>query len=304
MVDALGEGELAGMLARIAPAGAPALLDAAERIAAARHAAGAGVDRAGLWRTLLAAAARDPGDVAPLASALLDGSKDVPAPPARARDSVERALRSSLADARDAPLRAALDARARERPAAVAAEEARRLPAAADGGGIHIANAGLVLVSAYLPRLFQLLDFLAPDASGRPGWKAPELRDRAVHLVQWLADGRCDAPEPQLALNKLLCGMLPSEPVAAAIAPTEAELDACRMLLAAMLANWPPLRSSSVEALRETFLQREGRLIHGEEGWALEVERKVIDILIDQLPWSFSTLFHPWMSGPISVRWT
>jgi hypothetical protein len=303
LVDALGEGELVKVLARVAPGGAPALLRAAERIAAARHEAGAGLDRPALWRTLLASAARDAGDVAPLAAALLDGSADAPAPPAGKRARTEQLLRVSLDDPRDAPLRAALDVRAKERrPEPVPAAAARREPAA-DPGAIFVANAGLVLVSAYLPRLFQALDFLAPGVTGRLEWRAPELRDRAVHLLQWLVDARCDAPEPALALNKLLAGMDPSEPVAAAIEPTAAELAACATLLATILANWPPLQSSSIEALRETFLQREGKLARGGEGWALDVERKVLDILIDQLPWGFSTILHPWMSELVTVRW-
>jgi hypothetical protein len=35
----------------------------------------------------------------------------------------------------------------------------------------------------------------------------------------------------------------------------------------------------------------------------LQVERRVLDILLDQLPWGYSTLRHAWMSAPISVTW-
>ncbi|MEA3042709.1 MAG: hypothetical protein QOH47_547 [Sphingomonadales bacterium] len=282
-----GEGELVRALAKAAPAGAGELLHAAERIAAAT-----GADRPDMWQALLAAAARDAGDVAPLARLLLDG-----------RSGAEAQLRRSLKGARDGPLRAALETRARERPPARKAEEKRPSREAADPGAILVANAGLVLLSAYLPRLFQRLDFLAPDPSGRMEWRSLALRERAVHLLQWLADARCDAPEPQLALNKLLCGMHPSEPVAPAIDPTEAELAECRALLAAVIANWPVLGSTSIEALRETFLQREGSLKRAENGWSLEVERKVLDILIDQLPWGFATILHPWMRELVTVDW-
>lgn len=282
-----GEGELVRALAKAAPAGAGELLHAAERIAAAT-----GAGRRAMWRALIAAAARDPDDVAPLAGLLLDGAGEA-----------EQRLRRSLKGARDAPLKAALDARARERAPARKAEAPKPRQPAADPGAIHVANAGLVLVSAYLPRLFQQLDFLAPDPSGRMEWKSPALRDRAVHLLQWLVDERCDAPEPLLALNKLLCGMHPSEPVTAAIEATDAELEQCRALLAAVIANWPVLGSTSAAALRETFLQRDGRLARAENGWTLEVERKVLDILIDQLPWGFSTILHPWMRALITVDW-
>ncbi|HEY5713274.1 MAG TPA: contractile injection system tape measure protein, partial [Allosphingosinicella sp.] len=215
-----------------------------------------------------------------------------------------QALAAALEGGRDAPLRAALDLRARaRRRAAAAAEPARPTLEGDDDGAIHIANAGLVLTSAFLPHLFRTLDFIAIEPSGRQGWKSPELRDRAVHLLQWLVDERCDAPEPQLALNKLLCGMHPSEPVVAEIIPTKEERDALGQLLAAILANWPPLQSSSAAALRETYLQRDGRLAPGDNGWTLEVERKVLDILIDQLPWGFSTILHPWMAEVVNVSW-
>ena len=118
-----------------------------------------------------------------------------------------------------------------------------------------------------------------------------------------VVDGRCAAPEPLLALNKLLCGMDPSHPVPAEIEPSEVELASLQTLLATILAGWPPLRESSTDALREGFLQREGRLVRKEEGWHLEVERKVIDILLDQLPWGFSTIRHSWMDALLTVTW-
>jgi hypothetical protein len=40
-----------------------------------------------------------------------------------------------------------------------------------------------------------------------------------------------------------------------------------------------------------------------EEGWRLEVERKTLDVLMDDLPWSFSMILHPWMAEPITVAW-
>ena len=75
------------------------------------------------------------------------------------------------------------------------------------------------------------------------------------------------------------------------------------MLMATVLSSWPPLRGSSQEALRQTFLRRHGKLTHGGNGWVLEVETKVVDILLEQLPWGYSTILHTWMADPINVRW-
>lgn len=168
---------------------------------------------------------------------------------------------------------------------------------------VTTSNSGLVLTAPFLPRLFSRLELGAPDESGRFAWRSGEARGRAVHLLQWLADERCDAPEPMLALNKLLCGHPLAEPLLPEIEPTGSEIDICRSLLEAMIANWPKLSGSSVAALRETFLQREGCLAVAEEAWKLDVERKTLDVLLDSVPWSFSTIFLPWMKQPLAVAW-
>lgn len=134
-------------------------------------------------------------------------------------------------------------------------------------------------------------------------WSDGECRARAVHLLQWLVDTRTDAPEPQLALNKLLCGMTVAEPVPAEMKLDDRELQMGGKLLATILANWPPLAESGIAALRETFFRREGRLVKSEHGWSLDVETRVLDILLDQLPQGFSTILHPWMPAPLTVQW-
>lgn len=166
---------------------------------------------------------------------------------------------------------------------------------------IHIHNAGLVLAHPFLPHLFRSVDYLEPG--DRSHWADKARAARAVRLLQWLVDERIDAPEPELALNKILCGLDPAEPAAAAVAFTDLELQYGESLLTTILANWAPLAGSGIEGLRKTFLQREGRLTRSEEGWRLEVETHAFDILLGQLPWNFSTIRYPWMEKPLAVRW-
>ena len=116
-------------------------------------------------------------------------------------------------------------------------------------------------------------------------------------------DGNTATPEPLLCLNKLLCGAVLATPVARRIEPTERELEVCQRLLKSILANWKIISTTSVEGLQETFLQREGRLERSPGGWRLTVQRKTVDVLLDQIPWSISTIFHPWIPEPISVTW-
>jgi hypothetical protein len=298
-VQALSEAELVALLALLVPTAAGGLLHAAERLAAARRSCAAPLARGAQWDCILSAT----GSTRPipqLASLMLDGAEAAPAPPAPLRARIETLLAASLEGMRDAPLRIALALRKREcerRKAEARFAEAEDAPTM-----FHIANAGLVLGAAFMPRLFQSLDYVVPEDGGWR-WRDADSQARAVHLLQWLVDTRGDAPEPQLALNKILCGMAPAEPVAREITFTEHELEMGNQLLRAMLANWPPLAESGTAALRETFFQREGRLTSVETGWRLEVETRVLDILIDQLPWGFSTILHPWMDAPLTVQW-
>jgi hypothetical protein len=289
------------------PGRAAALLRAAELGGDALGAAGLTLSRAALWEGVLSAAAVD-GGLGVLLDRLLAGARD------GAASAVEADLARRARARGDALLVAVLEER----------EDARRSvprrsrpakptpPAPADGAeqerheaGVRatVANAGLVLAAPFLPQLFKTLDFLETSEDGGARWRSPEARDRAPHLLQYLVDGRCDRPEPVLTLNKLLCGQPLGAPTVARIDPTDKEIETCDSLLAAMLSHWPALSGSSVAALRETFLQRHGRISSVEDGWRLEVERKVLDVLLESIPWSFSKILHPWMTDMISVVW-
>ncbi|MFN4095183.1 MAG: contractile injection system tape measure protein [Sphingomonas sp.] len=167
---------------------------------------------------------------------------------------------------------------------------------------IFIGNAGLILFGPYLPALFDRLGLLSETDQG-PRIVDAEAMSRGVHLLQYLVDERCDAPEPELVLNKLLCGLPTAQPIAASIEPGEADIAICDGLIAAVIANWPILGKASPAALRETFLQREGRLTHGADRWDLRVQRKTVDVLVDQVPWNIAMLYHRWMREAVHVTW-
>ncbi|MDX6692884.1 MAG: hypothetical protein QOF02_487 [Blastocatellia bacterium] len=171
------------------------------------------------------------------------------------------------------------------------------------GEVIYINNAGLVLTSPFLPHLFQTLNLLREDETGRVRLRDAEAVSRAAHLLQYLVDGKTDTPEPLLVLNKIMCGVPTATPVERAIVITEQERDLCERLLKAMIANWTIISNTSIAGLRETFLQREGKLELSSDGWRLRVQRRTLDVLIDQIPWSISIVFHNWMPQPLSVNW-
>jgi hypothetical protein len=301
------------------PSGAQPWLDSAALLAAAaRHGAAFGSnppDAERVWTVLLDLIA-PPGaptlaqGVAMLAERMADGDTR------RAELLRDKALR--LAEQGGHVAVAAAFRRARPKPVAAAPTPPRSggsrkpVPApdrASDNsrpaepeGAIFIDNAGIVLLNPYLPTLFERLGLLTETDKG-PRLVGLEATSRGVHLLQYIADGRCDRPEPVLVLNKLLCGLTPAQPIEASIEPSDFERATCDGLTAAVIANWPSIANSSPAALRETFLQRQGRLLRGDRGWKLHVQRKTLDVLVDQLPWSFAQLFHRWMAEPVQVTW-
>jgi hypothetical protein len=166
------------------------------------------------------------------------------------------------------------------------------------GQAVQVHNAGLVLLGAYAPRLFSMLDL-----TDGPAFVEADAAARAVHLLQWLVDERSDREEHLLALNKLLCGLPLATPLPREVALQAHEQDAGRRLLQAVISHWNALGSTSVQGLRETFLQREGRLQRDDDAWRLRVAPRAFDMLLDRLPWGYATLKLPWMKEVLHVDW-
>jgi hypothetical protein len=250
----------------------------------ARQLAGATVDQVSLHEGLPLLAALE----APAAEPLDPGS--LPPGPAsqRGSDDARVTTRFSLASSGEDP------------PTSDALAEAL-------AEGLYIANAGLVIVHPFLPRLFERLGVFTPAADdGPPAMAGLEARSRAVHLLQWLVDERLDAPEPDLALNKVLAGLDLTTPILDRHPASAEELAIAGELLQAVLHHWPPLANTSFAGLRETFLQREGRLelpTLADNQWSLFVQRRTVDVLMERMPWPITLLRHPWMPAPLQVTW-
>jgi hypothetical protein len=166
-----------------------------------------------------------------------------------------------------------------------------------------------VLFNPFLPRFFERLGLLTPAAAddGAPSIQGLEARSRAVHLLQWLVDERLETPEPDLALNKVLAGIDLTEPILPGHAASDDDLAIAQGLLDAVIQHWPPLVNTSPAGLRETFLQREGRLELPTlelNQWTLVVQRRTVDILMNQMPWPLSPVRHRWMPAPLYVDWS
>lgn len=216
-----------------------------------------------------------------------------------------RLTRALFVDGRPATADALRDAY-QEAPARTPPEPAPRPapPAATERDPIWVDDAGQVLLGAYAERLFKHLDLLDQGK-----FRDETARARAVQCLQRLCHGEQARDECDTVLSRLLCGADPATllPQVPPLPPeTEALLE---QLLQSVIAHWKALGRTSVAGLRETFLQRRGRLMKerprsdAPPAWRLRVEKRGLDVLLDRLPWGFSTIRLPWMEGVLHVEW-
>jgi len=163
---------------------------------------------------------------------------------------------------------------------------------------LFVANAGIVLLAPFLPQLFGMLGLVADKR-----FVDMAAAERAVALIQYAVAAKAQAAEPQLVLNKLLCGLPPEAAVPRHVRLEPGEEEAVDSLLLAAIGHWKALGRTSLAGLRQTFLQREGRLEHRLDAWHLEVQPQTFDVLIDRLPWGFATVRFPWMPQVLHVQW-
>jgi hypothetical protein len=161
---------------------------------------------------------------------------------------------------------------------------------------IFISNAGLVLVSAFLPALFRNLDLVNDDVLNN------ELL--AVCLVQYLATGNQNMQEFDLILPKILCGLPVEKPIDCNLFyMSEVLKKEVSEMLRSIIEHWKILQNTSVEGLQQSFLQRNGNLFFSDNEWQLIVEQKSYDMLLEQLPWNISMIKLPWMKNILKTQW-
>ena len=169
---------------------------------------------------------------------------------------------------------------------------------AIDEEGIFVANAGVVLLHPFLPTLFKRLNLL-----DKGSFISDMLHQKALYLLHYLATGSTAAEEHELLIAKVVCDTPEEMVVEKNIDIPSSELEELDDMIIAAIQQWDKLKNSSVAALREGFLQRNGKLLKKNNCLYLQVEKSAIDILLDYLPWNLSMIKLPWMKEILRVEW-
>ncbi len=163
---------------------------------------------------------------------------------------------------------------------------------------IYAELAGLVILQPFLAEFFNALHLVEGKS-----FRDEASRNKAVFLLGHLATGSAEIQEHRLVFPKVLCGMELTAPIERTGIITPEEMEEAVSLLTTVISYWTALKSTTPDGLRNSFLQREGKLSRKDDGWQLDVEKKTLDILLGKLPWGFSITRLPWMKEMIFVNW-
>lgn len=164
--------------------------------------------------------------------------------------------------------------------------------------GFITGTAGLVLLHPYIPRFLETIGCWSPK-----GWTGNRAREKAVQALHYLATGIEGRPEWELALEKFLCGLDMHEALGRETILAEEDRNEAEQLLQIFLQHWKKPGLISNEALRGSFLRRQGRLTRTQEALHIKVDVNSIDILLHHLPFGLSFFRLPWLDRMVETEW-
>ncbi len=163
---------------------------------------------------------------------------------------------------------------------------------------IDCPNAGIVILFPYIKGFLENVKLIRDDV-----FISEQARLTAIQALYHVVSGKSMGEENEYVMMKILCGIPLDEYVQFDAMLPEAVLSEIGELLSSVIGHWGVLQNTSIEGLRETFLQRPGKLSVKNEQYILQVEESGVDILLDKIPWGFRNYRLPWMQHPVITEW-
>ena len=163
---------------------------------------------------------------------------------------------------------------------------------------IYINNAGMIIIWPFLSTLYSKLGLLV----GKSFIDDYSLQ-KAILMLHYIVFEDDNFEEPNLILNKILCGASPDFFVDTSVSLNEMEKRIGNQLLTAVTKNWEKLDNTSARGLRESFLKREGIIKKNENNYTLIVEGKPFDMLLKTIPWNIMMIQTSFMDIRLLVEW-
>lgn len=173
-------------------------------------------------------------------------------------------------------------------------------PSEAENALHEVMDSGLVLLSPYLPALFERTGCTEKNA-----FISDDAKHKALSILKYAAFGSYQEPPHKASIINLLCGLSVTPVSNADELPkvSDSEKELVDGLLKAVIANWNAVGQMSPDGLRGTYFVRLGKIDTSGGTDVLTVEKKTYDILLDKLPWGYTVIKHPWMPKVLNVKW-
>lgn len=159
-------------------------------------------------------------------------------------------------------------------------------------------DCGIVLLTPYIPMLLEKAGCIKAGKFIDDGSKI-----MALALLNYTVCGNYEPPKAEKSIAQLICGFDAGEKLAELPTISDELKALADSLLQGVIANWCALGHTSPDGLRASFLIRQGILNNSEEGPSLSVDNSAYDMLLDKLPWGYSTVKFSWMKIPLQVKW-
>ena len=163
--------------------------------------------------------------------------------------------------------------------------------------GHYIQNAGLILIHPFIKTFFEHCDLVHPETQELTD---PEL---CAHLLHYIATGKTNAPEYNMAFEKFLCNISMNQTINRHIKLSRKHKTQAKNLIESVQYNWSSMKNSSAALLQNEFFQRSGKLVVTDQDYTLTVERKTQDILLEKLAWGIGLVRLPWKEKFMFVNW-
>lgn len=159
-------------------------------------------------------------------------------------------------------------------------------------------NIGVILLHPFLNEMFIKLDLIKGSA-----FKTHKTRSKGVLLIHYLASGKEDISLDEMEFPMLFCDFPANLQLDLSTKLSQRDKEESNRVIQVAIEHWKALKTTSPNGLRSGFLMRNGNLKKGKNNWKILMEKKSIDVLLDQLPWNLHMIKLPWQNHFWTVEW-
>jgi hypothetical protein len=162
-----------------------------------------------------------------------------------------------------------------------------------------IEGCGLVLLAPYLTYIFGSLNLLRNN-----DFKDDASRAKAIAMMHYAIYGTENSVfDSQFYIPYLFCNLAIVTELSEPVSLTQEEITLVDQMLLEITHRCSRLKNASLDAIRENFIQRNGRLTIGSKAINIRVQKRVFDILLEDVFQQETVVTLPWLDKSLHIYW-